>query len=621
MRVLVTGGCGFIGSNFIGFLLENFEEFKIEEIVNLDKQTYAGRGKNLEHMSLTIHPRYEFVKGDICDKKLVDELFSKHKFDLVFNFAAESHVDRSIEDPNAFTQTNIFGTQNLLDACLKHGISKFIQISTDEVYGSLSSDSPSSRESDRLNPRSPYSASKASAEMLCLSYFETHKIPIYITRSSNNYGPYQFTEKLLPLFITNLIQGKKVPLMWSDENPGLNVRDWLHVKDNCRGIWFVSQKGQPGQIYNIGGKNERTNIEITEFLLRYFRYDSTMIEKITHRKGHDFRYSINTEKIQNLGFELKYSNLEEELSKLCEWYKQNENWWKSLSQTKGIILAGGLGTRLYPATKVVCKQLLPIYDKPLIYYPLSTLMLVGIREVLIISCPEDVEKFKNLLGDGSNLGMRISYKEQLEPKGIAEAFIIGENFIGKDNVCLILGDNIFYGQGLTPLLLEAAQIKEGAISFAYHVSDPERFGVVEFDKNYNVLSIEEKPQNPKSNYAVTGLYFYDNDVINISKNLVPSGRGELEISDVNKEYLRRGKLKVKVMGRGLVWMDAGTQDSMADITSYVKSVQDRQALKIACIEEIAYRNKFINLDQLLKNAEALKASDYGKYLFRVAEET
>lgn len=286
---------------------------------------------------------------------------------------------------------------------------------------------------------------------------------------------------------------------------------------------------------------------------------------------------------------------------------------------KGIILAGGAGTRLYPSTIACSKQILTVYDKPMIYYPLSTLMLAKIREVLIISTPRDVKVFEELLGDGSQLGMEITYTVQEAPRGLAEAFILGEKFIGNDHVCLVLGDNIFYGYGFSERLQRAASHQDGATIFGYHVSNPKDFGVVDFDSDGNVLSIEEKPQNPKSNYAVPGLYFYDNNVVEIAKNVKPSARGELEITSVNNAYLEQGKLKVELFGRGMAWVDTGTHRAMLDAANFIEAVQTRQGLYVACLEEIAYRNGFIDKAQLLKQADRFQKTEYGQYLYQIAE--
>ncbi len=287
---------------------------------------------------------------------------------------------------------------------------------------------------------------------------------------------------------------------------------------------------------------------------------------------------------------------------------------------KGVLLAGGAGTRLYPLTRCISKQLLPVYDKPTIYYPLSALMLAGIREVLIISTPRDLPRIRDLCGDGSHLGMRFEYKEQPQPNGIAQAFVLGAEFLGNSPVCLILGDNVFYGHDLTDMLEDSAGLKSGARVFAYQVKDPERYGVVEFDKSFKALSIEEKPKQPRSNWAVTGLYFYDANVVDIAKNLKPSARGEYEITDVNRAYLERGQLQVQCMGRGIAWLDTGTYDSLLSSSQFVQTLEERQGLKVACIEEIAFAKGFIDAAQLKALADQAGKSEYGQYLLRVLKD-
>src|SRR3989449_850969 len=532
--LLVTGGAGFIGSNFV---LSTIAETG-ETVVNLDKLTYAGNLRNLD--SLREDRRHAFVHGDICDREIVRKLLSKHKPRAVVHFAAESHVDRSITGPAAFVQTNVVGTFCLLEesrsfyeslAGTERERFRFLHVSTDEVYGSLGPTDPAFTETNRHAPNSPYAASKAAADHLVRSYHHTYGLPTLTTNCSNNYGPYQFPEKLIPLMIRNALAGKPLPVY----GDGKNVRDWLFVLDHCEAVRLVLERGRGGETYNI-------------------------------------------------------------------------------------VRDGGAGTRLHPVTQVLSKQLLPIYDKPMIYYPLSTLMLAGIREILVISTPQDTPRFEELLGDGRKWGIHLRYAVQAKPEGIAQAFLVGREFIGNDRVALVLGDNIFYGHDLTELLKRAAARDKGATVFAYPVTDPQRYGVVEFDARGKALSIEEKPKQPKSRYAVIGLYFYDGRIVEIASRLKPSARGELEITDVNRAYLERGELGVIPMGRGMAWLDTGTHESLLQAAQFIETIERRQGLKIACPEEIAYRMGYIDARQLEALAKPLEKSGYGEYLLRVLSE-
>jgi dTDP-glucose 4,6-dehydratase len=328
MKIVVTGGEGFIGSNFIRLLLGNTTDKEDIQVWNIDRQTYAGMGKNLDYCGISKDSRYHFFWGDIRDKGLMKRVFKGVNPDLVFHFAAESHVDRSIQDTEDFFYTNVGGTISLLEAARETGLEKFVHISTDEVGGSIAPGRKFAEE-DKINPSSPYAASKAAAESFALAYHKTHDVPVVIARSSNNYGPFQFPEKLIPLFITNLIQGKKVPLMSSEENPGMNVRDWIHVEDNCQAIWNVAKKGKAGEIYHIPGNNLMSNIEITMLILNYFGMKEDMIERVPHRRGHDLRYSMSGGKLKELGFRPDWG-LRQGINATCKWYAENQNWWRPL---------------------------------------------------------------------------------------------------------------------------------------------------------------------------------------------------------------------------------------------------------------------------------------------------
>lgn len=603
MKLLVTGGAGFIGSNFIHFWLARYPQ---DQIINLDKLTYAG---NLDNLSdLEHNPYYHFVQGDICDANLVNDLVSQ--VDIIVHFAAESHVDRSIENATDFIRTNVEGTRVLLDAAKNTGGKRFHHISTDEVFGALKSFDPPFTETTPYDPRSPYSASKAASDHLVRAYFYTHKLPITISNCSNNYGPYQFPEKLIPLFITNLIEGKKVPVYGRGEN----IRDWIHVEDHCRGVEAVIQKGIIGQTYLLGGQSEMTNMQITESILQIMNQSTEMIDYVTDRPGHDFRYAIDFSKArQELNWEPEV-NIQKGLAQTVAWYQNNSQWWRkiksdpnvtnkvntnitndtnsvgvehvqpsvndnsnhstylessfvsleSVKNMKGIILSGGRATRLRPCTKVTSKQLLPVYNRPMIYYPLNTLIKAGIKEVLIIVAPESAGDYLNLLGSGKQFGIKLTYEVQDEPRGLAEAFIIGENFIDEDNVALILGDNIFEDD----LSAEIQSFTSGAKIFGKEVPDPERFGVAEVDTRGRVVSIEEKPKIPKSNLAIVGLYIYDNRVVEVAKHVKPSARGELEITDLHNWYLERNEITLsRIQGE---YVDAGTFDSLLKAQNLAK---------------------------------------------------
>jgi dTDP-glucose 4,6-dehydratase len=606
MKILVTGGAGFIGSNFIDYLLSKYPDY---QIVNLDALTYAGNLENLKKWEND--SRYTFVKGDVLDKNLVDELVKQ--VSAIVHFAAETHVDRSILDADSFIKTNFLGTYNLLEAARTNN-TRFHHISTDEVFGSLGFADTPFNEDNRYDPRSPYSSSKAAADHLVRAYFHTYKLPITISNCSNNYGPYQFPEKLIPLFATNLIDSKKVPLY----GDGRNVRDWIHVLDHCRAIDLILHQGCLGETYCIGGDCERNNKEITYKILELMGRGEEMIEFVKDRPGHDLRYAIDSSKIKReLGWRPEF-DFEAGIKETVEWYRKNESWWRKIKDgsykeyyekqygnrgqapivseqkietiqtiesaviksiindnrlrnsadgevTRGIILAGGSATRLYPSTIVTSKQLLPVYDRPMIFYPLNVLIKAGINDILMIVSPEHSGHFVNLLGSIlDSYGIQVSFKVQTEPRGLPEAFILGENHIDNNNVALILGDNIFEDD----FSVQIKQFKSGGQIFVKKVPDPERFGVIKFGADIKPEAIVEKPKQWVSDYAITGLYLYDHHVVEVAKNLKPSARGELEIVDLHNHYLGRNELKTTIFEGA--WLDAGTHDALLEASVTVK---------------------------------------------------
>ena len=662
---LVTGGAGFIGSNFLRHALAADPAARV---VNLDALTYAGHPATLADVAA--HPRYAFARGDITDAALLARLFAEHAFTAVVHFAAESHVDRSIDRPEDFLLTNVLGTFRLLEAARRHwkalsptaaAAFRFLHVSTDEVYGSLTTDEPAFTEATPFAPNSPYAASKAGSDHFARAYFHTYGLPVVTTNCSNNYGPFQFPEKLIPLMILNALAGRALPIY----GDGANVRDWLFVGDHCAALARVLAAGRPGQTYNVGGNHERTNLQIVDTLCatldrlspradgQSYAAQKTFVadrprarpalrhrlheapgraglgpgRELRHRPGEDHPLVPGEPRLVRAGPRRparprtpgpRISRLDPPSPPAARMDLPPSHH-PTRSAFKGLILAGGSGTRLFPLTRTVSKQLMPVYDKPMIYYPLSVLMLSGIREILLISTPADLPQFARLFGDGSQYGLRIEYKAQPRPEGLAQAFLLGADFLAGAPACLILGDNLFYGHDLSEALRRTGARTSGATIFGYRVADPSAYGVVEFDAAGRAVSLEEKPAAPRSDYAVPGLYFYDRDVTALARSLRPSPRGELEITDLNRLYLERGDLRVERLGRGTAWLDTGTPDSLLQAANFVQAIQARQGLKIACIEEIAYEQGWIDAPGLADLIRALGQTEYARYLQRLPD--
>ena len=621
----------------------------------VDKLTYAGNLCNLE--GLAGEPRCRFLRGDIADRDFVGTLFREHRPTWTVNFAAETHVDRSIDDPRPFLATNVAGTAELLECARAHyqrlegsarSRFRYLQVSSDEVYGSAEGGSRFS-EATACAPNSPYAASKAAADHWGRAYHRTYGLPTLTTRCSNNYGPFQFPEKLIPLMALNAMEARPLPIY----GDGGHVRDWLHVEDHCAALLVVLQRGRPGDSYNVGGGNERTNLEMVdqvcgclEALLPAAANPAMQRQGISsyaslkrrvpgpagprpplrHRLRKDPQGAGLGSPVRPRGGARPNGRLVcrtpgvvpqgagRQLRPAAAGDRGQDG-----VMRKGIILAGGSGTRLAPVTRTISKQLLPVYDKPMIYYPLSTLMQAGIGDILVITTPRDRPAFQGLLGDGSQWGLSLEYAVQPRPEGIAQAFLIARDFLEDQPAALVLGDNIFYGQGLAQRLRQASRQSSGATVFAYQVSDPQRYGVISFDEESRPTGLEEKPARPRSSFAVTGLYFYDGQAVGLASKLKPSARGELEISDLNREYLAMGQLRVEKLGRGVAWLDTGTHESLLQASVFIQTLQERQGLMVACPEEVALELGWIEAGDVRRMARSMQGSPYGRYLMGLVE--
>ena len=619
--ILVTGGAGFIGANFV----LDWIAATGEPVVNLDLLTYAGNLGNLA--SLKDEPRHVFVRGDIGDRALVAALLAQHRPRAIVHFAAESHVDRSIHGPAAFVATNVVGTFTLLDATREHWAAlpadekaafRFLHVSTDEVYGTLRPEDPAFSETTPYAPNSPYSASKAASDHFVRAWHHTYGLPTLTTNCSNNYGPYQFPEKLIPLMIANALDGKPLPVY----GDGQQVRDWLYVGDHCAAIRAVLDRGparrdlqhrrqrgeeeprrRPHAVPAAGRVGARRATTRARSPSSRTGPATTAATRSTRRRsaprsaGRRPRPSRRASRRRSLVPRQRRLARRGDVRRIPALdrpqlrRRTRRGMIGADMARKGIILAGGSGTRLYPVTQVVSKQLLPVYDKPMIYYPLTTLMLAGIRDILLISTPQDTPRFAaSCSATASKWGLSLS----LRRAAVARRPRAGVPHRPRVHRRRSVGAGPRRQHLLRPRPAAAARsaparATAGATVFAYPVADPERYGVVEFDATGRVVSLEEKPKQPKSRYAVTGLYFYDDRVVDIAAALKPSARGELEITDVNRRTSSWGELACEVMGRGIAWLDTGTHESLLEASQFIETIEQRQGLKIACPEEIAYR--------------------------------
>ena len=597
------------------------------------------------------------VRADIADAGAMRQVFETHDPDAVMHLAAESHVDRSIDGPADFVQTNVVGTFILLEAARRHyeamaadrkAAFRFHHVSTDEVFGALAHDDPPFTETTPYDPRSPYSATKAASDHLVRAWSHTYKLPTIVSNTCNNYGPWQFPEKLIPLVTLNALEGKELPVY----GDGSNMRDWLFVEDHAEALVRVVEQGVPGETYAIGGRQPRTNLQVVKAICAHLDKRvpdpagprERLIRFVTDRPGHDFRYEIDPSRSeQALDWKAPH-DFERGLARTIDWYLDNRDWWEALraaryagqrlgtsternaaasketSSMKGILLAGGSGTRLHPMTLAASKQLLPVYDKPMVYYPLSTLMLAGIKDIMLISTPEDLPQFRRLLGDGSRFGVRFEYAVQPKPGRHRAGLPDRPRLAGRGSLCP--GARRQSDPCRPSFNIAAAARPRGRLAPPYSPIRCEiRNAMASWHSILNGKAVEvvEKPAAPTSNWAITGLYFYDKQVSDIAPRIKPSPRGELEITDLNRVYLEMGTLQVEKLSRGCAWLDAGTPDSLLQAATFVQTIQSRTGMLVGCPEEVAFRMGLIDADRLRHHATHLGKTELGRVLMELAE--